>query len=188
MRVVALYVWLVASVGLGVQPAGTPPNALTRPSSQEQIPTGMTEIDGSKTPELIPDHVVWRDTLNFLAEIRRRGEEADIVDLIPLGKADFDVVHKEAGRQRERDESCQTRYRARETELAQARAASDAVAAALDDVLIECRTQNLEAGDRVMDGLSAEGRQILGTYLERRRRSTSALVPQRELKNFRLPR
>jgi hypothetical protein len=148
----------------------------------------MTEIDGSKTPELIPDHVVWRMTFNRLAEIRRRGEEADLADLLPLSKADLAIVYLEATKQRARDESCRERYQAKQQELRETPASPDATMIALDDLIIDCRTRDLDASDRVMDALSEEGRQILSAYTERCRRSTSSVVPNRELKTFRLPR
>lgn len=166
--------------------AATPSSAPAQ--TPQGPPPGMTEFDGSKTPELIPDHVVWRGALNFLGELRRSGDEEGIADLIPLSKADFEIVYREALVQRTRDETCQKKYRAREAALAEQRVSADAAAAALDELLIECRTADLDAGDRVLDALSVEGRQIFTTYLERRRRSVTVLVPNREVKNFRLPR
>jgi hypothetical protein len=183
-----LFVGVSAPPASNQPPPNQPPPNQPPPGAIERVPPGMTELDGHKNPELIPDHVVWRMTFNFLAEVRKRGEEADIADLLPLGKADLDALYKEASNQRQRDDSCQARYRARETELVEARTSSDKADAALDEVLIDCRTQVLDASDRVMDSISQDGRQILATYIERRRHSTSALVPQRELKNFRLPR
>jgi hypothetical protein len=181
--VLAALAFLFSVSGAFEQPPVPP-----RQSIVERIPPGMTEIDGEKTPELIPDHVVWRGALNFLGELRRNGDEAGISDLIPLSKSDFEIVYREALTQRTRDEACQKKYRAREKALADAHASAEASASALDDVLIECRTMDLDAGDRVLDALSPEGRQVFTTYLERRRRSMSVLVPDREVKNFRLPR
>ena len=162
--------------------------AQSGPLRREQIPAGMTEIDGSRNPELIPDHAIWRLVFLKLTEIRRRGEEGDLVYLLPLNKADLAALFVEAMKQPERDEACSTRHKALQQEQSQAGASAAAMWQALDELAISCRTQDLDAGDRVMDGLSDDGRRILGDYIEARRRSMSMLVPDRELKTYRLPR
>lgn len=153
-----------------------------------QAPAGMTEIEGSKTPELIPDHAIWRMVFLRLTEIRRRGEEADLAAVIPLDKADLAALYVEAMKQPARDEDCRKRYTARQQALIEASTPPSAIAQALDELTIECRSHDLDAADRVMDGLSGEGRRILSQYIESRRHSMSLLVPDRELKTYRLPR
>ena len=177
----------VPAIGVHAQPPA-PPVAPPQPLVWEKTPPGMTEIDGAKNPELIPDHLIWHMTFNRLAEIRRRGEEADLADLLPLSKEDLAALYVEAMNQRGRDESCEKRYRTMEAELARAKASTETADTALDDVLIGCRSLVLEAADRVLDQMSEDGRRLLENYHERRRRSASALVSNRELKNFRLPR
>lgn len=187
MRTHALLVslWLA---GFFAQPPqlAQPPTA--PPSSSAARWPGMTEFDGEKDPASIPDHIVWRGTFLFFADIRQKGDEAIVVDLLRLGKADYEVLYKEAAKQQSRDEACEARYRRREAELIEKKALGDGADASLDEIMIDCRTQVLDAGDRVLDELSAEGRQALLAYLEHRRRSTSVLVPARDLKSFRLPR
>jgi hypothetical protein len=173
-------------VGQSPAPVSASPIAQT-PEKVQGLP-GMTEIDGGKNPELIPDHLIWRTTFVRLAEIRRRGEEADLADLLPLSKADLATLYTEVMKQRGRDEDCEARYRAKEAVLKTERTPASAAEAALDEILIDCRTQVLDAADRVLDAVSDEGRQILLDYHESHRRSTSVLVPQSQLKNFRLPR
>ncbi len=186
MRLAILGLLLVTGIGAPAHPrwsAWTPDQAAKQP-----VPPGMTEIEGSRTPELIPDHAIWRMVFLRLTEIRRRGEEADLTVLIPLGKTDLAILYAEAMKQLTRDEDCRNRYKARQQELTQANTSSSAIAQALDDLTIECRSQDLDAADRVMDAVSDEGRRILTQYVESRRHSMSMLVPDRELKTYRLPR
>jgi hypothetical protein len=181
---------LQSPAGQSPAPVSASPIAQAPEKAPEQVQglPGMTEIDGGKNPELIPDHLIWRTTFVRLAEIRRRGEEADLTDLLPLSKADLATVYTEVMKQRGRDEGCEARYRAREAVLKSERASASAADAALDEILIECRTEVLDAADRVLDAVSDEGRQVLLDYHESHRRSTSVLVPQSQLRNFRLPR
>lgn len=186
MRLAILCLLLGPAIGASAQtssPASTPGQ-----TPKEQAPSGMTEIEGSKTPELIPDHAIWRMVFLRLTEIRRRGEEADLAVLIPLGKADLATLYVEAMKQPTREEECRARYKARQQELAQANTSPAAAAQALDDLTIDCRAQDLDAADRVLDAVSDEGRRILTEYIESRRHSMSMLVPDRELRTYRLPR
>jgi hypothetical protein len=161
---------------------------LVQPAAREHVPPGMTEIAGSRNPELIPDHAIWRMVFLRLTEIRRRGEEADLAVLLPLNKGDLAALYVEAMKQLTRDEDCRGRYKARQEALTQAKASPTAITQALDDLTIQCRSEDLDAADRVMDAVSDEGRRILSEYIESRRHSMSMLVPDRELKTYRLPR
>jgi hypothetical protein len=203
MRLAILCLQLVTSPGIqpaaslpaASQPAAAQPPASLPPGApppvhapKEQIPAGMTEIEGSKNPELIPDHAIWRMVFLRLTEIRRRGEEADLADLLPLDKPDLAALYVEAMKQLTRDEACAARYKAKQQALAQAGRSLSSMWQALDELTIECRTQDLDAADRVMDAISDEGRRILSQYIEARRHSMSMLVPDRELRTYRLPR
>ena len=185
LPVLALFEVPGPAAPLRSQAAQTP---LAQPAAKEQIPSGMTEIEGSRNPELIPDHAIWRMVFLRLTEIRRRGEEADLAVLIPLEKQDLAALYVEAMKQLTRDEDCRSRYKARQEALTLAKTPPAAIAQALDDLTIECRSHDLDAADRVMDALSDEGRRILADYIESRRHSMSMLVPDRELKTYRLPR
>jgi hypothetical protein len=194
MRLVILTLLPVMTLSAPLKSAAPPPGRqatqapLAQPPAKEQIPPGMTEIVGSRNPELIPDHAIWRMVFLRLTEIRRRGEEADLAVLLPLGKDDLAALYVEAMKQPTRDADCLSRHKVRQQALTEARASPTTVAQALDEVAIECRTQDLDAADRVVDAVSEEGRRILSQYIESRRHSMSMLVPDRELKTYRLPR
>ena len=60
--------------------------------------------------------------------------------------------------------------------------------AARDEITIQCRTRDLDAADRVLDAISDGGRRILTDWIEKRRRTIVAFVPEQEIETFRLPR
>jgi len=153
-----------------------------------QTPPNVVRIDGSETPEKIPDHTVWKSNFVRLSEIKKAGGEKDLAWDLPLSQADADALYKEAALQPQRDQECQAHVTARLTELRESGAAPDALARALTEVEIECRSKDLDAADRVMDGLSPEGRTTLAAWIEKGRRTIVMFVPSQDMATYRLPR
>jgi hypothetical protein len=148
----------------------------------------MVVIDGREHPERIPDHWLWRSAFLKLAEIAKAGVQGDLSRALSLSAADAEGLYREAGLQARRDDDCAAAMQARKDELQEQRVPPEEAARAIDDVTIGCRVRDLDAADRVVDGLSEEGRIALQEWLDQQRRGMTVFVPEREVGLFRLPR
>lgn len=157
-------------------------------SPESKAPPGVVKIDGETHPERIPDHWVWRAAFRFLTEIQRTNQQADISLGLPLSAADAAVLYREAAAQASRDATCQARVDTKKQAMEAEHAKPDAIGDAIRSLLVECNAAVLDAADRVVDALSEEGRVACHVWLERRRRSTTLLVPESDLKVYALPR
>lgn len=177
--------WVSALCALAWTQAVSPPSTN---STSPQVPEGTIKIEGSEHPEQIPDHWVWRASFLMFATLAQAGQEKDLDSVLTLSPDDSKVLYKEAGLQARRDADCLRAIQSRQDELRAQRASPAVIQTALDEVTIECRTKDLEAGDRVLDALTEDGRAAVLQWLERRRRNMIALVPVRDRDLFKLPR
>lgn len=162
--------------------------AVSPPTVSSSPPDGMIKIEGSEHPEQIPDHWVWRSALLKLAEINKTEPESYLDSQLPLSQADARSLFKEADVQPRRDAACAQAIQRKQNELHEQKASPAVVARGLNDVTLDCRTKDLDAADRVLDGLSEGGRQTVLAWIERLRRSTTVFVPVGDADIFKLPR
>lgn len=156
--------------------------------SSTSPPPGTVAIVGHDHPERIPDHWLWRSVFLKLSEISRSGQRGDLAHALPLSAADAQVLYMEAGQQGRRDDDCDRALQLRRDELKEQRLSPEVEARALDDVTIGCRTRDLDAAERVLDAISEEGRVVLQAWLDEQRRGMTILVPERDVRVFKLPR
>jgi Spy/CpxP family protein refolding chaperone len=147
--------------------------------------TEIIEIDGGKTPELIPEYLLWEHGFGGLAIIKER-QMTPALESLALSAEDAARVFGEAAAQADRERRRSERERARRTALAAAKPSD--LAAALRDVILDYRWDVLNARDRLLDSLTPEGRTELLRWMSERRTHITAYVPKGELDFFRQPR
>lgn len=167
---------LVVMLSLGHQSAQAPPK-----------PPNTVRIDGNEHPERIPDHWLWRATFLRVQTLKQQGDAHPLADLT-LSATDANALFREAALQPGRDEECRERLRTSDAELRERKETAAAIRRAYHDITIDCRTKDLDAADRVLDTLSPEGRALVEAWLDRRRRSIVAFVPEQDIEMFKLPR
>jgi hypothetical protein len=180
-----------AGVSIGALSSGlgwAMPQVSMSPLSTASVPPETMVINGGEHPERIPDHWVWRSVFLKLAEIAKAGAQGDLSRALPLSAGDAQVLYREAGLQARRDDDCAREIQSRQEELRERRVPPEEATRAIDDVTIGCRTRDLDAGDRVVDELSEEGRIVLQAWLDQQRRGMTVFVPERQIRVFRLPR
>jgi hypothetical protein len=156
--------------------------------SLSSSPPETITIHGRDHPERIPDHWLWRTVFLKLSEISRSGARGDLAHVLPLSAADAQVLYMEAGQQARRDDDCERAIVMRKDELKEQGVSKEVEARAIDDVTIACRVKDLDAAERVLDGISDDGRLLLQAWLDEQRRGITVFVPKHEIKVFRLPR
>jgi hypothetical protein len=153
----------------------------------QQAAIDIIEINGRTNPELIPEYVLWEFGFGGLALIKEKNMTVAI-DSLGLSAADLALVWKEASLQRDREEQSMTRQR-RQRELSKAQGASQQeLTAALQKIVLDYRWSVLEARDRLVAAMSAEGQASLLAWMELRRSSIMASVVKSDWEFFRKPR
>src|SRR5215510_15603487 len=150
--------------------------ALFQPSGSAQgrpavNPLEIVEIDGSRNPELIPEYMVWEHGFSGLALIKERQIRAALDSLI-LSPEDAARVFKEADAQADRDRRRSEREHERRLALRDAKPAD--LGAALREVILEYRWEVLNARDRLLASLSAEGQAEVPRWMNERRTHITA--------------
>jgi hypothetical protein len=155
--------------------------------AQQKIPDGYIEIDGAKTPELIPEHVMWSTGFDTIAFLTAKGitQEGPLAALV-LAQRDRELLLAEVARYKERREACHTR--GARIAAAMDGQAVEKIEAAMRANTLACRTTMLESKDRLLLDMSPEGGVSLTTWMLNERRKLRSVMPKTELEFYRLPR
>lgn len=155
-------------------------------SQSAQGSSNMITIDGSKNPELLPEWLVWQQTLETLALIEHKDAPAFKHDLV-LSDAERVLVYREASQQPERERKCFASLDQRHKELSAAGVKPDVMQKDLEDREVECRWKVLEARDRILGGLSPEAQASLLSWIGGTRAAIRITVSREGLAHFKRP-
>jgi hypothetical protein len=155
-------------------------------SRDSNPPPGYVEIDGSRTPEKIPQYEVWRRSLRTLAEAHRKDLKW-MQESLPVAAEDATAIYAEALAQQQRDDRCWARQEARKVALLASGADHDAAYNGLKPIVLACREEVIAARDRLLAALSDEGRAALTLWVDQRRAGMRILVPKQDLEFFTRP-
>lgn len=145
-------------------------------------PPEWVHIDGSKTPELIPEWSVWQAAFRNLLLVGRlptaverhvSKEEAAMV----LAAA------REHGRNRAECEARALKLKP----LLQTETAAE-INRKTEALNLECRWQTLHLRDRVLDGLGPDGQAALAGWVDSTKATLQVSVPKRELDFYLKPK
>lgn len=150
-----------------------------------QVPPGFIELDGSKSPESIPDWTAWQGTLRLLADASENSTSRFYADL-ELSATERERVVTVALAQNDRDRACEQRMIALGDRLKGVDVAH--VQAVSEQELIRCRVESLRAADALLAELSPASGRRLQRLVDEMRASTRVLVPRDGLAHFRRPR
>ena len=154
---------------------------------QEETPVGKVYvIKGSEYPEDIPEHWYWRHSFHKLANIKTLNS-TERLDAIGLSSKELALVMKTAADQEQRDLDCKKSMTEKQDALKDQHASVEAINQVYFDVTIECRYKDLAARDKLLEGLSPDGREQLMAWIQRTRRGITVYVPVNELEFFRRP-
>jgi hypothetical protein len=155
--------------------------------SSSAAPPKMLVIKGSETPDLIPEHALWRQTFFMLAAMKfhKLNERLESIGLSePELEAVLKVAEGEEGRHRECDEA----IRNKDTGLRAQGLDLKAVYQGHYDVILACRQRTLDVRDRLLASLSPQGQATLVAWVESRRVKMTFTIAEHEAEFFKLPR
>jgi hypothetical protein len=178
---------LVVGFALGLVAA--PASADARETKQRVKTTEDTivEISGEKTPEQLPEYLVWKIGLRALAAIKKQNIEPAVEEL-GLSPPDGEFVFAEGRAQQERDRDCFERQERLTTMLRAAEAKAERIVAETRAIVLECRWATLEAKERMLAGLSPDAQMAVNAWVLNQRRQINVTVHRAELEFFRQPR
>lgn len=151
------------------------------------VENAVIEISGEKTPEQLPEYLVWKIGLRALAAIKKQNI-APALEELGLSEADGEVVFAEGRAQQERDKECFERQERLTTMLRAAEAKPGRIASETRAIVIECRWATLDAKERMLAALSPEAQTAVVTWVLNQRRQISVSVHRADLEFFRQPR
>jgi hypothetical protein len=163
--------------------------AAWEPGQRARTTTGdaIIEISGEKTPEQLPDYLVWKVGLRALAAIKKQNIQPALEEL-GLSPPDDDLVFAEGRAQQERDKDCFERQERVTTMLKAAEAKPERIMAETRAIVLECRWATLDAKDRMLAALSPDAQTAVVTWVLNQRRQINVSVHRAELDFFRQPR
>jgi hypothetical protein len=147
----------------------------------------IVEISGEKTPEQLPDYLVWKIGLRALAAIKKQNIEPAL-DELGLSPPDDDLVFAEGRAQQERDKHCFERQERVTTMLRAVDAKAERIDAETRAIVLECRWATLDAKDRMLAALSPDAQTAVVTWVLNQRRQINVSVHRADLEFFRQPR
>jgi hypothetical protein len=148
------------------------------------------------TPDQIPLHAIWRNAFGLLTDAKQKGLGKPLLlgadgNYTPLALNDKEMVIlvNEASLQAKRDEACLTRqqhvmHRLTEGGNKPANYGNSEILI----VQIECRQETLDAGARVAQALSEDGRAALDAWFVEMRQNMKVEIHENELEHYRRPR
>jgi hypothetical protein len=151
------------------------------------VDDAVIEISGDKTPEQLPEYLVWKIGLRALAAIKKQNI-APALEELGLSEADGEVVFAEGRAQQERDKECFERQERLTTMLRAAKAKAERIASETRAIVIECRWATLDAKDRMLAALSPDAQMAVVAWVLNQRRQINVTVHRAELEFFRQPR
>jgi hypothetical protein len=151
------------------------------------VEDAVIEISGEKTPEQLPEYLVWKIGLRALAAIKKQNIGPAFEEL-GLSEADGELVFAEGRAQQERDKECFERQERLTTMLKAAEATPKRIASETKAIVIECRWATLEAKDRMLAALSPDAQMAVVTWVLNQRQKINVSVSRADLDFFRQPR
>jgi hypothetical protein len=167
-RICVLVAVIVVAVTAHVQ-TQTPPR-----------PEDIIVIDGSKSPELIPQWHVWGYTFRAIAGGSR---ELPTSVLLLVSKDEERLIKAEADAVQKRDASCVERSIKTHGLLKQGESLVS-VDAKMHAITVECRWNTLQARDRILEGLNPEARNALIKFAEDSKQGMTIKVPRNGLARY----
>jgi hypothetical protein len=158
-----------------------------RASSARTTEEAIVEISGAKTPEQLPEYLVWKIGLRALAGIEKQ-KIAPALEELGLSPADGELVFAEGRAQQERDKECFERQERTTAMLKAADAKADRIAAETRAIVMECRWATLEGKERMLAALSPDAQIAVIAWVLEQRRQINVTVHRAELEFFRQPR
>jgi hypothetical protein len=147
----------------------------------------VIEISGEKTPEQLPEYLVWKIGLRALAAIKKQNI-APALEELGLSERDGELVFAEGRAQQERDKECFERQERLTTMLRAAEAKPERIASETRAIVLECRWATLEAKERMLAALSPDAQTAVVTWVLDQRRQISVSLHRADLEFFRQPR
>jgi hypothetical protein len=153
-------------------PVGPPPAASAQPELE------IVHVDGSRSPELIPQWSVW----GYVFRIVSGGPRQLPTSVLTLvSKEEEALVIREADAVQTIDAACQSR-------LVRAAARRDETIAAIDarvrEISLDCRRETLRARDRLLAALNPEAAAALAAFAESTKAGTSIALPKKDLARY----
>lgn len=149
--------------------------------------SAVIEISGDKTPEQLPEYLVWKIGLRALAAIKKQNI-APALEELGLSEADGEVVFAEGRAQQQRDKECFERQERLTTMLKAAEAKPERIVADTRAIVIECRWATLDAKDRMLAALSPDAQAAVVAWVLNQRSQINVSVHKADLEFFRQPR
>jgi hypothetical protein len=168
---IALLLTLATFLPLGV--LSSPQHAPPASSSD------LLQIDGAKSPELIPQWSVWGYVFRLLAGGPRQLPSS--VFRVAT-KEEGALVLREADAVQKIDASCQARAAKAAALLGVETVA--VVDGKLREISLECRRETLHARDRILAALSPEAAAALSAFAESTKAGTSISIPRKDLARY----
>jgi hypothetical protein len=151
------------------------------------VADAVVEISGEKTPEQLPEYLVWKIGLRALAAIKKQNIGPALEEL-GLSEADGEVVFAEGRAQQERDKECFERQERLTRMLKAAEAKPERIASETRAIVIECRWATLDAKERMLAALSPDAQTAVVTWVLNQRHQINVSVHRADLEFFRQPR
>jgi len=184
----------VLTFGLPLVSVAAPQGRGSAPSFQVEP---LVEIDGAKTPALIPDHVLWREGFRTLREAAKNKIDAILLSL-HVQEPDRTDVFDEAEYQGALEDRSYARQNRSKALILPPGVAFDkipletlqAAQSATKAVILEHRRQIIDGRDRLLSVISPQSAEALTQWMESRRRGIKLLVPESDLESgwYRLPK
>jgi hypothetical protein len=139
----------------------------------------MIEIDGSRSPELIPEWSAWSFAFRVIATGSRQLPSS--VHLV-VSKEEAAFLLNQADRLQKQDRDCQHRVVKLHSLLG--REKDDVLDTRLREITLECRWATLHARDRVLEQLEPEGAAALAAFVTSTKAATSLTIRKQDLARF----
>jgi hypothetical protein len=161
--------------------------ALPCAANAQTVPPGYVEIDGSKTPDQIPEHVMWSTGFETIAFLREKGitRHGPLTGL-QLSPADRELLLEEVGRFKDRQAECHRAGIRLQTAMKGLEVAK--IEKAMKANTLDCRVEMLDSKDRLLGRMSSEGATALATWMLNERLKVKSVIPKSDLEFYRLPR
>ena len=166
-------------IGAAMVVASGVPDGVYGQSADGKRPPETIEIDGGKNPELIPEWSAWGFAFRVIATGSRQ-LPSSVHAVVSTEEAT--MLLKQADRLQKFDRECQNRVVKLHSLLGKEKDA--ALDARLRDITLECRWATLHARDRVLEGLTPEGRAALIAFVASTKVGTSLTIRKQDLARF----
>jgi len=155
----------------------------TQATAVQQPAARFVEIDGSKSPQDVPEWLAWETSFRMLALARSKGSTA-VPASLGLTAAEAEMLFKEADGQVTRDNACQKRVeRLKSLGMEKVQVINEET----KTIQLDCRSKTLQARDRLLGALSPEGQTALVAWVNNAKAGIRIRVPRAEWEHYRRP-